>query len=232
MQNVVIFTKKTVLLQAIQDAVGHGYTHFTSGSTPTPKLAQAIAVFDGNYRAFADKNERARRGRMDLGNIHAFFHYREGDDFVSWWLLAKPPEYGKHPIHQSEKLQDALDRKHRIVISGLELIRLPKVGTSDTKLTWQMTDEQYQSIAEEIRDAVRSRSFWKMEQVLVKSRSIPQGFNGARVQYGHLMVLYRREVKRASVKGAPVPPTILSYTRRIRHDGVSVRQVLAMTSIG
>ena len=141
-----------------------------------------------------------------------------------------PPEAGKHPIHQTEMLQDALDRKHRIVISGLQLIHLPKAGTSNKKLTWQMTDEQYQSIAGEIQDAVRSRSFWQMEKALMKARSIPQGFNGARVQYGHLMVLYRREVKRASIKGAPVPPAKLSYIRRIKHDGISVKQLLIMIS--
>lgn len=227
MQKVVIFTRKPILLQAIQDAVGNGYTQHTSGSIPISRLEPAIAVFVLNYRAFADKNERARRGRLGLGNIRAFFHYREGDDFVSWWLLAKPPEYGKHPIHSAEKLKDALDRDHRIVIFGLELVRRPKKGTSESKLTWQMTEEQYRSISQEIQDAVRSRSFWKMEQVLVKARSIPQGFNGARIQYGHLMVLYRREVKRASVKGAPEPLAKLSYTRRILHDGITVKQLLA-----
>ncbi len=228
MQKVVIFTKKAVLLQSIQDAVGHGYTHFTSGSTPIPRLEQAIAVFNLNYRAFADKNERTRRNRLGLGNIRAFMFHRQGDDNVSWWLVAMPKEAGKHPIHSAEKMQDALDRDHRLVIFGLQLIRLPKKGTSKTKLTWQMTKDQYQAIAQEIRDAVRSRSFFRMEQALVKARSIPLGFNGARVQFGYLMALYRLEVKRASVKGAPEPPAKLSYTRRISHDGISVKQLLSM----
>ena len=226
MQQIKIFTKKNVLLQAIQDAVGHGCSQHTSGTIPISRLEPAIAVFDLNYRAFADKNERARRVRVGLGNIRAFFFHCKGDDFVSWWLLAKPPEDGKHPIHQTEKLQDAFDRDHRIVVSGLELVWRPKKGTSESKLTWQMTKDQYQAIAQEIQDAVRSRSFWKMEQVLVKARSIPQGFNGARIQYGHLTALYRREVKRASIKGAPEPPTKLPYVRRIRHDGITVKQLL------
>lgn len=229
MSKVVIFTKKSVLLQAIQDAVGNGYTQHISGSTLISRLEPALAVFDLNYRAFADKNERARRKRLGLANIRAFFYHREGEAEVSWWLLAMPPEAGKHTIHSAEKLQDAFDRDHRIVTFGLELIRRPKKGTSESKLTWQMTDEQYQSMAGEIQDAVRSRSFFRMEQALVKARSLPVGFNGARVQYGHLIALYRWEVKRASVKGAPEPPAKLSYTRRILHDGITAKQLLATT---
>jgi len=209
------------------DAVGRGYTQYTFGTTPISRLEAATAHFDGNYRAFAGKNERARRKRNGLGNIRAFLYYREGDDFVSYWLLAKPPEEGKHPIHSAEKLKDALNRKYRIVIFGLELLRLPKKGSSLTKLTWRMTRELFHSIAQEIRDAVRSRSYRQMEQALVKARSIPSGFNGARVQFGNLMVFFRREIKRSSVKGAPEPPAVLSYTRRIPHDGISLKQLLA-----
>lgn len=229
MYDPLIFTSKKVLLQAVLDAVGHGCTNYVSGTTPLHRLELTVAHFAGNYRAFEDKNARAQRSRMGLGNIRVFFYYRDGDDFVSWWLLAMPPAAGKHPVHSTENLRDVFDRDDRIVIFDLELVRLPKAETSKSKLTWRMTDELYQSMAEDIKDAVRSRSYPQMARVLVSLRSKPNGFNGARVQYGYSIALYNREVKRASLKNAPIPPDKLPYTRRIRHDGISVKQLLAMT---
>ena len=229
MQHVVIFTKKTVLLQAISDAVGNGCAYYVSGTTPIHRLELTVANFDGNYRAFADKNERERRKRHCLGNIRVFMFYREGDDFVSWWLHAMPPAAGKHPVHSAEKLHDALDRYDRIVIFGLELVRLPKTETSKSKITWRMTEDVYREMAKKIQDAVRSRSHWQMEKAITEVKSKIHGFNGARSQFGNLMVLYRREVKRASLKNAPIPPDKLPYTRRIRHDGITVKQLLIMT---
>jgi hypothetical protein len=221
-----IYQKKPVFLQCILDAVTQGYSYYTSGCTSLEKLEQAVAVFDLNYRAFGDRNERARRIRRGLANVRVHMFYRAAENKVYWCMLAMPPQAGKHPVHATDKLHDAFDAANRIVFDGLELVRLPKKGTPKYKLSWRLTSEQYLAIQNEIKNAVRSRSHRQMILVLNKLWTLP-GFSGVRSQIGHLVALYKQEIKRSSLKGAPEPPTSLLYIRRIPHTGLTVKQLLA-----
>lgn len=224
MKNPKIFVHRNVVMQSIQDAVGHGYTYYVSGSTPVSRLEYSVAVFKLNYQAFADRNEQAKRKRHGLGNVQSKFSYK--GDLVYWWLLATPPELGSHPIHSMDKLRNALIKGQRIEIDGFELVLVPKKGTAESKLTWRMTESTFAGFQDNIVSAVRSRSYNRMNQALVALWACP-GFNGIRVQIGKLVRIYRAEVKRASIKDAPKPPEKLFYLRRIPHVGISVKQLLS-----
>ncbi len=218
----VIFTARNVLMQAILDAVVHGYTHHVSGGTPLPKLKHTIDVFALNYMAFADRHERARRKRHGLGNTRALLLAR--GDRVEWWLLATSPDAGKHPVHETDNLSDAHQPGQRIVIDGYEIVRVPKPGSSTSKLTWRMTDRKCQGLRDYIIETVRSRSHSQMHKMLYQLYSTP-GFAGIRSQVGKLVALYRAEVKRSGIKDAPRPPRHLHYLRRIPHAGVSAKEL-------
>ncbi len=211
-------------MQSIQDAVGHGYTYYVSGTTPVNRLEYSVAIFELNYQAFADRNEKAKRKRNGLGNVQSKLSYK--GDLVYWWMLATPPELGSHPIHSMDKLRNALLKGQRIEIDGFELVQVPKKGTAESKLTWRMTDSMFEGFQDDIVSAVRSRSHNRMNHVLLQLWACP-GFNGIRVQIGKLVRIYRAEVKRASIKDAPKPPEKLFYLRRIPHVGISVKQLLS-----
>jgi hypothetical protein len=211
-------------MQSICDKIRLGNVCYSSGTTPLDKLDQAITVFNLDYQALADKNERAKRIRHGLGNAHLVLWYHDG--IVHWWLFAKPESEGRHPIHAMENLRDALNKDQRIVIDGLELVRAPKVGTGSVKWTWRMTDEKYRECEQRIVQAVRSRSFNQMYNLLCQLWLYP-GFSGVRKQIGYLVAAYKIEVKRASLKNAPKPPKRLYYLNRINHTGISVKQLLA-----
>jgi hypothetical protein len=221
----IIFTKKTVLLQALQDAVRYGHTHYLSGTTPVERIEQTVAAFDFEHRAFSDKNEKACLKRKGFGFVKAVLWHQRDSDRVYWWLLSTPPEAGKNHIHSSENLRDALHPDERLLFENLELVRQPRQGTSVAKLTWRLTDEAYSDLQVKIRDAVRSSSFHKMHNILRLLWSLP-GFNGVRSQIGYLVAAYKNEVKRANLKAAPIPPKTLYYLRRIKHDGLTPRQLL------
>jgi len=219
-----IFTDKAIAMQSLADAVGNGYTRYVTGSTPIEKVEKTLAIFGLNYGAFADRNERARRKRKGLGNVMAVFFWRK-DDRIMWWLLSTPSEMGSHPIHSSERLKNALLPQERIEIDGFELVRVPKPGTSESKLTWRMEEQKYQDFRDYVIDTVRSRSHNRMDNMLYQLWSMP-GFSGIRRQIGKLAALYRGEVKRAGVKDAPKPPRRLRYLRRIPHEGLTAREIL------
>jgi hypothetical protein len=163
-----------------------------------------------------------------LGNVRVVLWHKE--DEVLWWLLATPPETGRHLVHTAEKLRDAMSSSQRITIDGFELVRLPKTGTAKSKLTWRMSESKYQGWRDSIIQTVRGRSHNSMSNMLFQLWSSP-GFNGVRNQVGKLASLYREEVKRTSLKDAPRPPSRLFYLRRIPHTGISVKQLLAQHKI-
>lgn len=225
MKKPIIYTKKAVVLQALQDAVCHGQSHYIAGSTPIEKIEQTVAIFDVEHHAFSDKNERARLRRKKFGQVKAVLWHPKDSDRVFWWLMATPPQQGKNHIHVSENLKDAYHPKQRLTVEDFELVRLPKKGSSVAKLTWRLTDEAYTVMGNRITDAVRSSSFHKMHRILLTLWNYP-GMGGIRVQVGHLVARYKHEIKRANLKGAPTPPKKLYYLRRIAHDGLTPRQLL------
>lgn len=228
MNNTVIFTQQKVVMQGICDKVRIGYHLYVTGTTTLEKLEHAINVFAMDYQALSDKNERAKRSRRGFGNAHLVLWYRNG--LVQWWLFAKPESMGRHPIHAMEDLRDALDKDQRIEIDDLELVRAPKIGTSDSKFTWRMTEQKYRDWHERIAQAVRSRSYPQMYGMLCQLWRYP-GFSGVRKQIGHLVAMYKIEVKRASLKDPPQPPKRLYYLNRINHTGMSVKQLLAQSKV-
>jgi hypothetical protein len=226
LKNPLIFTHRKVALQSISDKVILGNTLYVAGSTTLDKLENAIDVFAMDYQALGDKNERAKRSRRGFGNAHLVLWYRNG--IVYWWLFAKPETEGRHPIHAMENLRDALDKDQRIIVDDLELVRAPKIGTADSKWTWRMTDQKYQEWNKHIEQVVRSRSYPQMNNVFYLLWRYP-GFSGVRKQIGYLVAAYKIEVKRASLKDPPKPPKKLYYLNRIKHTGISVKQLLAQT---
>jgi hypothetical protein len=226
MKKIKVILSQTVAMQALMDAVIAGYTVYTSGIIDVPKAKSLFSKFDENYRPFVDRNERARRIRRGLGNTKMVLFYDDDLDKVRWWLLATPTASGANAVHRSEKMKDVFSSDQRIIIEGHELVRVPKKESASCKLTWRMIEEEYKSKREDIIATVRGKSHYQMHVLLLKLFTHP-GFAGIRSQIGHLIALYRREVKRASLTDAPSPPTKLLYVRRIPHKGISLTEFVS-----
>lgn len=238
--NPIIFTARPVAMQKIADLMGHGHNYYCCGTINVERLQHLLAKFDLNFQVFDDRNVRARRKREKLGNVQLVLWYSNG--MVHWWLLATPPEAGEHRIHHVEKLHNALDRLGRIQIDGFELVLLPKKdnpkfkatnkqkedSSKSTRLTWRMSETKYLDWRISIIDTVRSRSTSNMHHLLYRLWSAP-GFGGIRSQIGKLAALYSAEVKRASIKDAPMPPKCLGYVRRLKHQGITMLQLISQT---
>jgi len=160
MKNSLIFSNLSVAMQRVQDAVNHGYTHHISGRCPVDKIEQAVTLFELNYQACIGRYQRFKRTQSGLGNVHLVLWFK-GEE-VCWLLLATAPEAGRHPIHSTDKLQNAFASGQHIEIAGFELVRLPKKGTDHTKLTWRLTQANFEWYRDNIVQAVRSRSYMSL----------------------------------------------------------------------
>jgi hypothetical protein len=218
-----VYKSRNLLMQRIADHVVHGYPLYFTDTIPIERCAKLVRKFDLKYSILADRNMRARRKRNDLGNASMIpFH---SDSVIFWWIMVTELNAGGHPAHSEEKLRDARDKNDRIKIDGYELVQLPKKHGIGTKYTWRMTPETYQSWRDSIIHAVRTASPNTLHNLLYRLWSCP-GFSGVRSQVGHLVALYKAEVRRAGRKDAPNPPRRLQYLRRLKTQGVSLGQLM------
>src|SRR5512139_768756 len=171
MYNPTLFESRALVMQRLSDAVCHGYTHYCSGSVVIDRCAKLATKFDLNYAVSADRNERARRKRANLGNAVLILWLT--NSHIYWWVLVTSPQAGDHPAHALETLRDATKLNERVEIDGFELVRLPTkayktVGMNapvklqpqskkkSTTLTWRMRAQKYIGWRESIIESVRN----------------------------------------------------------------------------
>jgi hypothetical protein len=219
---ILIFEKRNLLMQRVCDSVVHGYSLYCSGAVSIEGCQKLNSKFNLLYQIDADRNERARRKHAGLGNATLLLYY--DNIVIHWWTMVTNPQSGEHLAHQRESLRNAMTKDGRIEIDGYELVRLPKKNSEGTKFTWRMSQITYQNWRQYVIDTVRSGSVTAMHRMLYQLWSVP-GFAGIRSQVGHLVSLYRAEVRRSGKKAAPQPPKRLPYVRRMKTQGITLAQL-------
>jgi hypothetical protein len=243
--NVNIFTKRPVVMQRLMDAVGNGYSRYCCGTFSIDRCEKLVRKYEINYAVLADRNERARRKRANLGNAFLILWLHNG--VIHWWLMVTAPDAGDHAAHSTEKLLDANKVEQCIEVEGFELVRLPKrvINTpkvneknvcpaeegnksyviKNTRLTWRMNEYKYQAWRDSIVESVRGSSTRSLVVLIYQLWSNP-GFSGIRSQTGKIAALYRNEVRRTSRKDAPALPKRLGYVRRLKNQGITLAQLV------
>lgn len=234
-----IFVNRKVVMQAILDAVQRGNPCWCAGAVAPEKCERLIRKFSINYQVDEGRNGRARRKRNGLGNAQLILWWNR--ERVYWWLFVTSPSSGEHAAHAVENLKNAMSKEGRIQLDGFELVQLPKVARKydpqlergkefpNLRWTWRMSAKKYEDWRISIIDSMRQSSSFALHQLIYSLWSSP-GFSGVRSQIGKLAVLYRAEAKRSRRSDAPSLPKKLIYIRRLRHDGLTLLQLLA--SIG
>ena len=218
-----ILTDVNLVMQRLGDCVHNGYPLWVSGGVSENKVESLVRRFDLNYQVLADRNERARRKRAGLGNARILLWHDAAAGRVVWWMFVSPPELGGHGAHAIEKLHDVRQREQRVEFHGFELVKLPGKGEGGERLTWRMVARKYAAWRDSIIVTVRSGNIRELHGMLYGLFASP-GFSGIRSQIGKLVKLYRAEVKRRGLKGAPLPPKQLRYVRRLKDKGISLAQ--------
>jgi len=133
---------------------------------------------------------------------------------LRWILLVTA---GDHPAHQLEHLRDATEAAGRIVLTGYELIQLPRTGQSKPAWTWRMQDDTYQG--------------WRLRLIAAARRHLPlvtaevgqlartPGFAGCRAQTKKLAQLVRGEWRRRNPSEPPLNIPRIGYVQRLPNSG-------------
>jgi len=213
--NPFLFTKKTVFMQRIGDAVRAGSLHYIRGTIKPEKAPFLVQKFAARYVLNAPRmtDLRARRAGENTARWLGWFNDSTG--LVEWFLFYQP---GK-TICREERWKNPWN--DRIELTGFELVRLTKPGAKAPVITWRYTREQYRSLHDQIVFAIRGRQDAVLDQLIYTLSKSP-GFAGVREQVKALWQITREEWKRRRSKSEEPPkiPPNIGYVRRLPDVGV------------
>lgn len=208
---VFVFTRLDAFLSSILDQARNGYLRYTTGTCAASKVFSLVNKFDLIYQTGADKNQRFRQKQAGIAPARLLIYERAQEEPLIWVLLVHHD--GENPADKQEKLLVLDNRKTRLEIAGLELVRRDDGG--QLRWTWQMTAETEQTFRARIIHAIRGRDHRELSAIQHELWRLP-GFNRVRYQVGKATALARNEWARTRRNNEPWPgwPTFLRYVKK------------------
>jgi hypothetical protein len=208
-----LFTKKTVWMQRVSDAVKAGAAYYIQGSTKLEKVPFLVEKFAARYKTnLISRTDRNVRKRGET--VQRWIGYLDDSGAVHWCLFVWP---GKDFDPKSDQWHDP--KTQRIRHSGYELVRITKPGAKAPVLTWRYQKDQFERLHDEIVRVIRLRQDARLEQIIYTLHRSP-GFAGVRQQVKKLWDIVRKEWKRTRSKDVmPEIPKNIGYVRRLPDVG-------------
>jgi hypothetical protein len=219
-----VFTKKTVLMQRVSDAVRLGHTRYVVGLTTLEKTRALAEKFDRLYQPNLEKTAAHRVRKAGKATTRLFFLNLKGED-VWWILLATDGEFAIGD--DREKWRDPIAKGSRVELRGYELLQVTKPGLKNPAWTWRYTRKQHDALREAVILAIRTRHDADLKQLIQTIWRTP-GFSGARDQALKFRDLIQDEWKRSRGPAEAIPeiPKRLGYVRRLKDVGKSASNLL------
>lgn len=207
---------KAAFMQRIADHVRLGYTQWTSGSVTAQRAQALVRKFHQRYGVGLTRHQKAyARSQGKASAVLILWEARPG--VLQWALMLTP---GDNLAHELEKLEDATTAYGRIVVTGYELVQLPRRGCKQPAWTWRMTGDTSDGWRERVLRSARRGADALSEELKELART--PGFAGCRAQVRKLLQLARAEAGRRLGNTATTvsyPPRI-GYVQRLSQTGV------------
>lgn len=198
-------------MQRLADKVRGGYTHYIQGACAPDKAPYVAQKFSTRYPLWVSDSTQTRRRKAGL-NCYRWMAYLEaGTNLVHWVLLLAP---SADQPDQSDEWRDS--NKERLRLTGYELVKLTRPGSSKPSLSWRYTRERHDQIRNSIVVAIRTRRDTDLAQLIYSTWRSP-GFHGVGEQIKKLRKLIIHEWERARSKAEVMPniPKRFGYVRRL-----------------
>lgn len=219
-----VFTKKTVLMQRISDAVRLGHTRYVVGVTTLEKTRALAEKFDRLYQPNLEKTAAHRARKAGKATTRLFFLNLKGE--AVWWILLATD--GEFAIGDDrEKWRDPIAKGSRVELDGYELVQVTKPGLKNPAWTWRYTRKRHDDLREAVVLAIRTRHDADLRQLIQTIWRTP-GFSGARDQALKFRDLIQAEWKRSRGPAEALPeiPKRLGYVRRLKDVGKAASSLL------
>jgi hypothetical protein len=224
--NPFVFTKKTVFMQRIADAVSKGATRYIQGVVPIGKAGVLASKFDKSYFCglTVQKAFQARKKGLATGKLY-FWQEDTKQDALHWILLVTDGQF-QEGIDGDEKWCDPKMDKQRVAVTNYNLVRVVTKFDSKPRWTWRYTRASYDSLGVNIIEIIRVKKDKKLKEIITQLWRSP-GFSGIREQVKILQKLIITEWKRSRRENEVMPtiPAHLGYVRKLPDKGVKLRAI-------
>lgn len=203
-------------MQRIADHVRLGYVHWTCGTVSAERANALARKFHERYGVGLTRHQKAYgRTQGQACSILVLWSSEQGQ--LNWFLMVTQ---GESLAYNFERLDDATTAQGRIVVTGYELVQLPRRGCEHPAWTWRMTPETYGGWRERILRTARRHPDALTEQLAELART--PGFSGCRAQVRKLLQLARAEARRrlGGVADTVNYPTRIGYVQRLPQAGI------------
>ena len=224
--NPFVFTKKTVFMQRISDAVVKGSIRYIQGTIPVSKAGFFASKMKARYDCSLTykQGERKRKDGYATAKLY-FWHPNTGNLELHWILLITEGKL-KEDVGLDEKWRDPTNNKERITITNYVLLRIPSTFDTKPRWSWRYTRASYDALRHNIVNTIRSKNDEQLRQVIYNLYRSPS-FGGVREEVKSVVSLIKEEWKRTrgSKEGMPEIPKTLGYVRRLADKGVMLAAI-------
>lgn len=162
-----VFTYKTDAMKKLQQlAARGGYTRYSSGVIETKHIEKLLAKFEDRYRIHATKQMRYRAKQRGDANTEIVLFLEK--DHIHFWLMVSP---GESLVTELETLHELTDKKHRLVVTGYELVRVQR--PEKVRWTWRMCKANYAEFEQRISDACKHQNLDHIRQIQYSLERMP-----------------------------------------------------------
>ena len=230
-----IFTRRSIYMQRIADAVGDGYEYYVCGTVPVGKAAVLVDKFATGFELHQSWKQRyrARQKGKSITKLFCYWHDREPAT-VQFILLHRPNRNSDLP--KGERWRMATNRHTRIQSGGYELVRLPNERTATDSIqplpryrwSWRYNPQRINDFEADLKRAIVRKSEADY-LTLFKRLSATLGFAGARQQaYGLLKQMESDWLKTTGTKPPECFKGKLPTIKRMRNEGILLSQLSVM----
>ena len=219
--NPFVFTKKTVFMQRISDAVVNGAVRYIQGTIPVSKAGFFASKMKERYEYDLSYKEASRKRKLGYATAKLlFWHPEKGCETLNWILLVTNGKF-KDGVGLDEDWLDPKYKGGRISVTNYRLTRIPSTFDTKPRWSWRYTRASYDGLRNDIVNAIRTKNDERLRQLIYSIYKSPS-FGGVREQVKSLVSLIKEEWKRTrgSKEGMPEIPKVLGYVRRLEDKGV------------
>ena len=141
--NPFVFTKKTVFMQRISDAVVNGAARYIQGTIPVSKAGFFASKMKERYEYDLSYKEASRKRKLGYATAKLlFWHPEKGCETLNWILLVTNGKF-KDGVGLDEDWLDPKYKGGRISVTNYRLTRIPSTFDTKPRWSWRYTRASY-----------------------------------------------------------------------------------------
>ncbi len=226
--NPFVFTKKTVFMQRISDAVSKDSVRYLQGTVAVSKAGAFASKMTQRYDCDLTPVQAFRKRKAGYATAKLYFWYPHKGSLDLHWILFMTEGELEDADASDEQWRDPTRKKERVTITNYVLVRILTTFDIKPRWSWRYTKASFDDLCDDIVNAIRGKHDEQLKQLIYNAYRSPS-FSGIREQVKEAVKLIEAEWQRTrrSKETMPAIPKFKGYIRRLPDKGVRLAAIKA-----